>query len=169
MAGMPLLKRAVEIDPNFALAHSTLGREYADLDESDLSAGAPPGRGSCGTMPANGKSSSSLLPTKALQREIWKRRGRTMRHGRKPILVTRCPTRCCRAIQTRQRGDTNRLSRKGERRSELDPDFAIAYYNLAVNNVYLVAWTRLRTFFGARPGEDSKSTNSSCWSTTSPS
>src|SRR5450631_231962 len=38
MAGFPLLKRAVEIDPNFALAQATLGREYADLDEPDLSA-----------------------------------------------------------------------------------------------------------------------------------
>ena len=38
MAALPLLKRAVEIDPNFALAQATLGREYADLDESDLSA-----------------------------------------------------------------------------------------------------------------------------------
>ena len=36
MAALPLLKRAVEIDPNFALAQATLGREYADLDESDL-------------------------------------------------------------------------------------------------------------------------------------
>jgi hypothetical protein len=38
MAAFPLLKRAVEIDPNFALAQATLGREYADLDESGLSA-----------------------------------------------------------------------------------------------------------------------------------
>ena len=37
MAALPLLKRAVEIDPNFALAQATMGREYADLDESDLS------------------------------------------------------------------------------------------------------------------------------------
>ena len=39
MAALPLLKRAVEIDPNFALAQATLGREYADLDESDLVGG----------------------------------------------------------------------------------------------------------------------------------
>ena len=38
MAALPLLKRAVEIDPNFALAQAALGRVYADLDESDLSA-----------------------------------------------------------------------------------------------------------------------------------
>jgi hypothetical protein len=38
MAALPLLKRAVAIDPNFALAQATLAREYANLDESDLSA-----------------------------------------------------------------------------------------------------------------------------------
>ena len=31
------MQRAVEIDPNFALAHWTLGREYANLDEFGLS------------------------------------------------------------------------------------------------------------------------------------
>jgi hypothetical protein len=36
MAALPLVRRAVEIDPNFALAHATLGRQYADLDESGL-------------------------------------------------------------------------------------------------------------------------------------
>jgi hypothetical protein len=37
MAGMPFERRAVEIDPNFALAYSTLGRVYADVEEGDLS------------------------------------------------------------------------------------------------------------------------------------
>src|SRR5208283_921403 len=36
-AGMPFLQRAVEIDPNFALAYSTLGRGYANVEEGDLS------------------------------------------------------------------------------------------------------------------------------------
>ena len=37
-ASMPFFKRAVEIDPNFAMAHAALGRMYQDLEESDLSA-----------------------------------------------------------------------------------------------------------------------------------
>ena len=52
---------------------------------------------------------------------------------------------------------------------ELDPDFAIAYYNLGVNHVYLIASTRLRMPYGALPDEGWRSTNSSCWSMTSPS
>jgi tetratricopeptide (TPR) repeat protein/predicted Ser/Thr protein kinase len=39
-AALPLFKRATEIDPKFAMAHALLGRMYADIDESDLSAGS---------------------------------------------------------------------------------------------------------------------------------
>jgi eukaryotic-like serine/threonine-protein kinase len=35
-AALPLFRRAIEIDPEFAMAHSYLGRVYANLDESDL-------------------------------------------------------------------------------------------------------------------------------------
>ena len=35
---MPFLKRALEIDPKFAMAYSLLGRVYGDLGESELSA-----------------------------------------------------------------------------------------------------------------------------------
>src|SRR5207247_267367 len=37
-AALPLFRRATEIDPEFAMAHASLGRMYADIDESDLSA-----------------------------------------------------------------------------------------------------------------------------------
>ena len=35
-AALPLFRRATEIDPEFAMAHSYLGRIYANLDESDF-------------------------------------------------------------------------------------------------------------------------------------
>jgi DNA-binding winged helix-turn-helix (wHTH) protein/Tfp pilus assembly protein PilF len=37
-AALPLFKRAIEIDPQFAMAHAWVGRMYGDIDESDLSA-----------------------------------------------------------------------------------------------------------------------------------
>jgi serine/threonine protein kinase/tetratricopeptide (TPR) repeat protein len=37
-AALPLLKRAIEIDPKFAMAHAWLGRVYGDIDEPALSA-----------------------------------------------------------------------------------------------------------------------------------
>ena len=35
---LPMFRRAIEIDQNFAMANAYLGRIYADLDESDLAA-----------------------------------------------------------------------------------------------------------------------------------
>ena len=35
---IPLLKRAIEIDPKFAMAYANLGRPYASLGESELGA-----------------------------------------------------------------------------------------------------------------------------------
>ncbi|HLW80236.1 MAG TPA: serine/threonine-protein kinase, partial [Terriglobia bacterium] len=37
-AALPLFKRAVEIDPKFAMAHAYVGRLYGDIGEADLSA-----------------------------------------------------------------------------------------------------------------------------------
>jgi tetratricopeptide (TPR) repeat protein len=40
IAAVPFFKRAIEIDPKFAMAHAWLGRMYGDMGESDLSAGS---------------------------------------------------------------------------------------------------------------------------------
>jgi eukaryotic-like serine/threonine-protein kinase len=37
-ASMPFFQRAVELDPGFAMAHASLGRAFADLDQSDRAA-----------------------------------------------------------------------------------------------------------------------------------
>jgi tetratricopeptide (TPR) repeat protein len=39
-ADVPFVKRAIELDPKFAMAHATLARFYADMGESVLSAGS---------------------------------------------------------------------------------------------------------------------------------
>jgi len=111
-AALPLFRRATEIDPNFAMAHAALGRMYADLDESDLSAESATRVGNCRIARVIGRSSLSLLATRRLLREIWKRRNRPARHGHKPTLVMRCPIHSCRVYQ-----QGCRAIRKGGRRS----------------------------------------------------
>jgi DNA-binding winged helix-turn-helix (wHTH) protein/tetratricopeptide (TPR) repeat protein len=137
MAGLPLIKRAVEIDPNFALAHSTLGRLYSDLDEADLSA--------------------------ASTRRAWELRGHTSDPERFVITANyeilaagnlEAARETCEAWarmypretlpHTMLSGIPNKLAgRYGQAIDEarkaidLDPDFGISYFNLAINNVYL--------------------------------
>ncbi len=136
-ASMPFFKRAVEIDPNFAMAHAALGRIYQDLDESDLSA-------------------ESLSRAWAL-RERTSDREKFFITANYQALVTgnmeQARQTCEAWAQTYPRdpipttmlsGYVNKVAGRYEvaldwaRRSiRLDPDFVVGYYNLGVDNMYL--------------------------------
>ncbi len=61
---VPLFKRAIEIDPKFAMGHAVLGRVYGDMGESDaLRRTAPAEPINCGIAPVIGRSSLSWRPT----------------------------------------------------------------------------------------------------------
>jgi DNA-binding winged helix-turn-helix (wHTH) protein/tetratricopeptide (TPR) repeat protein len=137
MAALPLLKRAVEIDPNFALAQATLGREYADLDESDLSAEhttkawqlrdhASDREKFYITATYEGLATGNL--EKARQNdEAWEQT-----YPRDPV-----PHSMVGGFPSKAVGRYLPALAETRKAIELDPDFAIAYYNLAVVNVYL--------------------------------
>ena len=137
MAALPFLKRAVEIDPRFALAHSTLGREYANLDEFGLSLESTTRAWLLRERASDREkffidANYQILATGNLEQarqtcEAWARAyprdavARTMLSG----LPNKAAARFEQAITAARQA------------TELDPDFAIAYYNLAVNNAYL--------------------------------
>ncbi len=137
MAALPLLKRAVEIDPNFALAQATLGREYADLDESDLSAEhstrawqlrdhASDREKFYITATYEGLATGNL--EKARQNdEAW-----AQTYPRDPV-----PHSMVAGFPSKAVGRYQPALVETRKAIELDPDFAIAYYNLAVLDVYL--------------------------------
>jgi DNA-binding winged helix-turn-helix (wHTH) protein/tetratricopeptide (TPR) repeat protein len=136
-ASLPFLERAVEIDPNFALAHATLGREYADVDEFDRAA-ASTTRGWQLRDHASDPEKFYISATYQILAignlelarqtcEAWARAyprdatPRTMLAG----FPNKASGRYEQAIQWAQQA------------VELNPDFAIGYYNLAVDNFYL--------------------------------
>jgi eukaryotic-like serine/threonine-protein kinase len=137
MAALPLLKRAVEIDPNFALAQATLGREYADLDESDLAAESATRAWQLRDhtsdrekffITANYEGLATGNLEKARQNdEAWANTypRETNPHTMLSSYVNKAAGRYEQAIV------------EARKAIELDPDFVIAYYNLGVNNVYL--------------------------------
>ena len=60
---VPFFKRAIEIDPEFAMAYSLLGRAYGDIGESELlPRKARPGPTNCAIGPATRRSIGSPLP-----------------------------------------------------------------------------------------------------------
>jgi DNA-binding winged helix-turn-helix (wHTH) protein len=137
MAALPLLKRAVEIDPNFALAQATLGREYADLDESDLSSETATRAWQLRdhasdqekfyiTATYEGLATGNL--EKARQNdEAW---AQTYPRDAVPhSMLAGYPNK------TAARYELGIV--EARKATELDPDFAMGYYNLGVNNVYL--------------------------------
>ena len=134
---LPLFKHATEIDPEFAMAHAALGRIYADLDQSDLSA--------------------------ASVRRAWDLRDRTSDRERffiasnYAILVTgnleearqtdeawaqtyprdAAPRTMLSGYANKAPGRFEKAAAEAQSAIELEPNFGIAYYNLAVNNAYL--------------------------------
>jgi eukaryotic-like serine/threonine-protein kinase len=137
MAALPMMQRAVEIDPNFALAQATLGREYADLDESDLSAEHTSKAWQLRDHTSDRErffiiANYEGLATGNLERarqndELW-----AQTYPRDPVPLTMLA-----GFPSKAAGRYQQALSEVEKAEDLDPDFAIVYYNLAVLNVYL--------------------------------
>jgi eukaryotic-like serine/threonine-protein kinase len=137
MAALPFFRRAIEIDPEFAMAHESVGRMYGDADAPDLSA-------------------ESI-------RKAWQLRNRTS--DREKFVITTnydllVTGNLEKALETNQAwaqsypndawahaqlsgmankatGQYEKAEAEAQKAIDLYPDYAIAYYNLAVNNACL--------------------------------
>ncbi len=136
-AGMPFLQRAVEIDPNFALAYSTLGRAYADVEEGDLSVASSTNAWQLRDHASDREkfvidANYAILATGNLEAarqtlEAWSQV--YPRDAAPHVMLSGYPNKAA--------GRFEEAIAEGRKAIELDPDFAIAYFNIAVNNVYL--------------------------------
>jgi DNA-binding winged helix-turn-helix (wHTH) protein/tetratricopeptide (TPR) repeat protein len=137
MAALPLLKRAVEIDPNFALAQATLGREYADLDESDLSAEHTTKAWQLRDHTSDREKFFIIanyegLATGNLEKARQNDEAWAQTYPRDPA-----PHTTLAGFPNKAAGKYEKALGEARKAIELDPDFAISYYSLGVNNVYL--------------------------------
>jgi hypothetical protein len=137
MAALPLVKRAVEIDPDFALAHATLGRQYADLDESDLSAASTTKAWQLKDRTSDREkffiaATYEILAMGNLEqaRQICEAWAHTYPREALPhVMLSGNPNKAA--------GRYEQAAAEARKAIEFDPDFAMAYFNLGVNNVYL--------------------------------
>jgi DNA-binding winged helix-turn-helix (wHTH) protein/tetratricopeptide (TPR) repeat protein len=135
--GMPFLQRAVEIDPNFALAYSTLGRGYADVEEGDLSVVSATRAWQLREHASDREkfvidANYAILATGNLESarrtlEAWSQM--YPREALPHVMLSGYPNKAA--------GRFEQAIGEGWKAIELDPDFSIAYFNIAVNNVYL--------------------------------
>jgi DNA-binding winged helix-turn-helix (wHTH) protein/tetratricopeptide (TPR) repeat protein len=137
MAALPLIRRAVEIDPNFALAHATLGRQYADLDESDLSTISTTRAWQLKARTSDREkffiaATYEVLATGNLEqaRQVCEAWAHTYPRDALPhVMLSGNPNKAA--------GRYEQAVAEARKAIEFDPDFAMAYFNLGVNNVYL--------------------------------
>jgi len=136
-AALPLFRRATEIDPKFAMAHAFLGRMYADIDESDLSAESISRAWQLRDRASDREkffitAGYEMLVTGNLEAaqqtcEAWART-----YPREAL-----PHSMLSGYVNKASGQYEKAAAEARKTIELDPDFAIGYFNLAVNNVYL--------------------------------
>jgi DNA-binding winged helix-turn-helix (wHTH) protein/tetratricopeptide (TPR) repeat protein len=136
-AALPFFKRATEIDPQFSMAHASLGRMYADLDQHDLAAKSIARAWQLRDRASEREkffiaSNYEILVTGNLEAaqetcEAWARA--YPREGR--------PHHCLAGIVHKAAGRYEEALGETRKAIELDPDFWVGHYSLGVLNVYL--------------------------------
>jgi eukaryotic-like serine/threonine-protein kinase len=134
---LPFFKRATELDPAFAMAHASLGRIYADVDQSDLSAESIRRAWQLRDRTSDREkffitANYQILVTGNLEEarktgEAW---ARTYPRDAAPYMMLS-------GFVNKVPGRYEDGAAEAGKAIELDPDFGIGYYNLAVNNAYL--------------------------------
>ena len=82
---LSLFRRAIQLDPNFALAYATLGTAYDNLGDHTLAVDNTGRPTSFASGSASEKDSTSKLTTSTKSQVIWKKRTRFMIFGQRPI------------------------------------------------------------------------------------
>ena len=134
---LPLFRRATELDPQFAMAHASLGRMYADLDEFDLSAESISRAWQLRDRTSDREkffitAVYEMLVTGNLEKARQTSEAWAQTYPREAI-----PHLNLSGYVNKVGGRYEKAVAEARIGIELDPDFAMGYYNLAVNHVYL--------------------------------
>jgi DNA-binding winged helix-turn-helix (wHTH) protein/tetratricopeptide (TPR) repeat protein len=136
-ASMPLFRRATELDPKFAMAHASLGRIYADLDESDLSAESTSRAWQLRDHTSDREKFFIAAGYETLVTGNLEEARQTCEAWAQTYPREAAPHTMLSGYISKVAGQYEKAAAEAREAVELDPDFAIAYYNLAVNQVYL--------------------------------
>jgi eukaryotic-like serine/threonine-protein kinase len=136
IAALPLFKRATEIDPQFAMAHASLGRIYADLDESDLSAESISKAWQLRSGTSDRERFFITVNYEALVTGNEEEVQQTCEAWARTYPRDALPHSFLSGYAYKAAGQYEKAAAEARRAIELDPDFAIGYYGLAVNQAY---------------------------------
>jgi serine/threonine protein kinase len=134
---IPLLRRAVEIDPQFAMAYAHLGRQYATLGETELGA-QNIARGH--ELRNRVSDQENYFITFNYHREVTRNlelARQTLESWAQTYPQDMLPHGFLAAFTTQGSGHYERAAEEGLKAIELDPDYAIGYANVAFAYIYL--------------------------------
>jgi tetratricopeptide (TPR) repeat protein len=134
---MSLLRRAIELDPNFAMAYAALGRDIADLGETELAAKnvakAYELRGGVSDL-------ENYYITFTYHRQLTRNLElcrQTLESWARKYPRDLHPHGFMSGFTSPGTGHFERAVEEGQKAIELDPDFAIGYENIAFAYLYL--------------------------------
>ena len=132
-AALPLFKRAMEIDPDFAMAHASLGRKYADLDESDLAAESTTRAWQLRDHASDREMFFITLGYETLVTGNLEAAQQSAESWAQTYPRDARPHNVLSGMPNKAFGNYENANGEARKAIELDPDFGIGYYNLGVN------------------------------------
>jgi tetratricopeptide (TPR) repeat protein len=130
VGAIPHLKRAIELDPNFALAQALLSGVYANARQTALAPQYSSARSSCATGSASASASSSRGATTTMRRRTGTRRSSWRGRGRRRIRA-KCSRSTASAPRYKAVAQFDQSIEAFRTSARLDPSFAVPVENLA--------------------------------------
>ena len=134
---IPLLKRAVEIDPQFAMAYAYLGRQYASLGETELGA---QNIARAYELRNRVSDQENYFITFNYDREVTRNlelARQTLESWAQAYPRDLEPRGFLAAFTTQGSGHYDKAAEEGQKAIELDANYAIGYANVAFAYIYL--------------------------------
>ena len=134
---IPLLRRAVEIDPQFAMAYANLGRQYVSLGETELGAQNIARAYELRNRVSDGE---NYFITFNYNREVTRNlelARQTLESWVQAYPRDLVPHGFLAAFTTQGSGHYDKAAEEGQKAIELDPDYAIGYTNVTFAYIYL--------------------------------
>jgi serine/threonine protein kinase len=133
----PLLKRAVEIDPQFAMAYAYLGRQYASLGETEIGA---QNIARAYELRSRVSDQENYFISFNYDREVTRNlelARQTLESWVQAYPRALEPHGFLAAFTTQGSGHYDTAAEEGQKAIELDPDYAIGYTNVTFAYIYL--------------------------------